>query len=156
MKDVHLIAADTYWLGGSDRRLALFENLFPIPRGVSYNSYLILDEKALLLDTVDSSVAQSWLENLTALLAGRPLDYLVISHMEPDHCAQIARLTALWPDLKLVVNAEELPHAAAVLRHRLARPAGGRGRGQHPEHRPPHPALCHGPHGALARGDGEL
>ena len=109
MKDVHLIAADTYWLGGSDRRLALFENLFPIPRGVSYNSYLILDEKTLLLDTVDSAVAQSWLENLTALLAGRPLDYLVISHMEPDHCAQIARLTALWPDLKLVVNAKTCP-----------------------------------------------
>ena len=92
MKDVHLIAADTYWLGGSDRRLAMFENLFPIPRGVSYNSYLILDEKTLLLDTVDSAVAQPWLENLTALLAGRPLDYLVISHMEPDHCAQIADL----------------------------------------------------------------
>ena len=109
MKDVHLIAADTYWLGGSDRRLALFENLFPIPRGVSYNSYLILDEKTLLLDTVDSAVAQPWLENLTALLAGRPLDYLVISHMEPDHCAQIARLTALWPDLKLVVNAKTCP-----------------------------------------------
>lgn len=109
MKDVHLIAADTYWLGGSDRRLAMFENLFPIPRGVSYNSYLILDEKTLLLDTVDSAVAQPWLENLTALLAGRPLDYLVISHMEPDHCAQIARLTALWPDLKLVVNAKTCP-----------------------------------------------
>ena len=61
MKDVHLIAADTYSLGGSDRRLAMFENLFPIPRGVSYNSYLILDENTLLLDTVDSAVAQPWL-----------------------------------------------------------------------------------------------
>ena len=117
MKDVHLIAADTYWLGGSDRRLALFENLFPIPRGVSYNSYLILDEKTLLLDTVDSAVAQPWLENLTALLAGRPLDYLVISHMEPDHCAQIARLTALFAEdpEKLKSYAELLYNQALLI-----------------------------------------
>lgn len=76
--------------GASDRRLALFENLFPIPRGVSYNSYLILDEKTALLDTTDASVTRQYLENVSHSLNGKPLDYLIINHMEPDHCANIA------------------------------------------------------------------
>ncbi len=66
------------WVGGNDRRLALFENLFPIPRGVSYNSYVILDEKTALLDTVDSSVVLQFLENVRATLGDKPLDYLMI------------------------------------------------------------------------------
>ena len=77
------------WVGGSDRRLALFENLFPLPRGVAYNSYLILDEKTALMDTVDSSITRQFLENILHTLNGRSLDYLVVNHMEPDHCASI-------------------------------------------------------------------
>lgn len=73
------------WVGGSDRRLHLFENLFPIPRGVSYNSYLILDEKTALLDTVDSSIAIQFIQNVRQTLGDRPLDYLIVNHMEPDH-----------------------------------------------------------------------
>lgn len=65
-----------HWVGGCDRRLALFENLFPIPRGVSYNSYLILDEKNALIDTVDSSISRQFLENIAHVLNGRTLDYL--------------------------------------------------------------------------------
>ena len=94
------------WVGGSDRRLALFENLFPIPRGVSYNSYVILDEKTALLDTVDSSIALQFLQNVRATLGDRPLDYLIVNHMEPDHCATIEMLLPYYPNLKIVGNAK--------------------------------------------------
>ena len=96
------------WVGGSDRRLTLFENLFPIPRGVAYNSYLILDEKTALIDTVDSSVSRQFLENIFSVLDGRSLDYLVVNHMEPDHCANIEELMFRFPDLKIVGNAKTL------------------------------------------------
>lgn len=76
---------DLYWVGASDRRLALFESVYPIPRGVSYNAYVLLDEKTVLLDTVDQSVAGQFFENLAHVLGGRPLDYIVVHHMEPDH-----------------------------------------------------------------------
>ena len=92
------------WVGGCDRRLALFENLFPIPRGVAYNSYLILDEKTALIDTVDSSISRQFFENIFATLNGRPLDYLVVNHMEPDHCANIEDLMLRFPNLKIVGN----------------------------------------------------
>lgn len=98
-----------YWVGASDRRLELFENLFPIPRGVSYNSYLLLDEKTVLFDTVDASVGKSFLENVAAALNGRPLDYLVINHMEPDHCSMIYDLVLRYPELKLIGNAKTFP-----------------------------------------------
>ncbi len=96
------------WVGGSDRRLALFENLFPIPRGVSYNSYLIVDEKTALLDTVDSSITRQFLENVYHVLAGRPLDYLIVNHMEPDHCANIEELMLRFPQMKVVGNAKTI------------------------------------------------
>ena len=83
------VTEDIIWIGGSDRRLALFENIFPIPRGVSYNSYLLKDEKTVLLDTVDRSIAGQFLENLAFALDGRNLDYMIVNHMEPDHCALI-------------------------------------------------------------------
>lgn len=92
------------WVGGSDRRLHLFENLFPIPRGVSYNSYLVLDEKTALLDTVDSSIAIQFIQNVRQTLGDRPLDYLIVNHMEPDHCATIEMLLPYYPDLKIVGN----------------------------------------------------
>ena len=99
------------WVGGNDRRLALFENLFPIPRGVSYNSYLITDEKTALIDTVDASITHQFLENIYYVLDGRPLDYLIINHMEPDHCANIEELLLRFPDLKVVGNAKTLAFA---------------------------------------------
>lgn len=102
------ITDDIFWVGGSDRRLALFENLFPIPRGVSYNSYLIMDEKTALVDTVDSSITRQFLENVYHVLNGRPLDYLIVNHMEPDHCANIDELMLRFPDLKVVGNTKTL------------------------------------------------
>ncbi len=96
------IAEDITWIGASDRRLALFENLFPIPNGVSYNSYLVLDEKTVLFDTADVSVADQFLENLRGTLGDRKLDYFVVLHMEPDHCAQINKVLALYPEATVV------------------------------------------------------
>lgn len=98
------VAEDIYWIGGSDRRLALFENLFPIPRGVAYNSYLIMDEKTVVMDTADSSITRQFIENIAHVLNGRPLDYLVVNHMEPDHCANIEELLVRYPEMKIVGN----------------------------------------------------
>ena len=100
------VSDSVVWVGGSDRRLALFENLFPIPRGVSYNSYVILDEKTALLDTADSSITLQFLENVRATLGDRPLNYLIVNHMEPDHCATIETLLPYYPNLKIVGNAK--------------------------------------------------
>ncbi len=100
------VTDDLFWIGGSDRRLALFENIYPIPRGVSYNAYLLLDEKTVLLDTVDASVSELFFENLEHVLGGRKLDYLVVNHMEPDHCASIGGVVLRYPDVKLVCNAK--------------------------------------------------
>ena len=100
------VSDSVVWVGGSDRRLALFENLFPIPRGVSYNSYVILDEKTALLDTADSSITLQFLENVRGTLGDRPLDYLIVNHMEPDHCATIETLLPYYPNLKIVGNAK--------------------------------------------------
>lgn len=104
MHITHEILPLLYWVGASDRRLERFENLFPIPHGVSYNSYLFKDTKTALLDTVDSSVTQQFLENVTYALEGRTLDYLVVNHMEPDHCANIEALVRRYPEVKVVGN----------------------------------------------------
>ncbi|MDD4850059.1 MAG: FprA family A-type flavoprotein [Gemmiger sp.] len=103
------IAQDTIYVGASDRRLAKFENLFPIPRGVSYNNYLILDEKTVLLDTADAAVSGRFLENVAHALGGRALDYIVVNHMEPDHAATLGQALNAWPGAQLVCNAKTLP-----------------------------------------------
>ena len=95
---------DTYYIGGSERRIALFENIYPLNNGVSYNSYLILDEKTALLDTVDHSIKDLFFENLEYQLNGRPLDYLIINHMEPDHASAIEEVILRHPEVTLVVN----------------------------------------------------
>lgn len=99
---VRKVTEDLYWVGANDHRLALFENIHPIPRGVSYNAYLLLDEKSVLFDTVDWSACRQLLENVEYLLDGRPLDYLVINHMEPDHGASIEEILLRYPDVKII------------------------------------------------------
>lgn len=103
------ITDDLYWVGASDRRLALFENIFPIPEGVSFNAYLLLDEKTVLFDTVDNSVGIQFLENVEAVLGERTLDYLIINHMEPDHCSLIVNLLQKYPELQIIGNAKTFP-----------------------------------------------
>lgn len=104
MNCVRKINEDLYWVGAEDRRLTLFENLFPIPRGIAYNSYLIKGEKNVLLDTVDYSVGRQFLENIKYVLNGENLDYLIINHMEPDHCSLIEELTYKYPEMKIICN----------------------------------------------------
>ena len=94
-----------FYIGGSDRRIHLFENVYPLENGVSYNSYLYLDEKTLVLDTVDESVRGTYFENIEHLLAGRKLDYLVVNHMEPDHASSIGELLLRYPDTTIVISA---------------------------------------------------
>ena len=100
------IREDLFWVGGNDRRLALFENVFPIPRGVSYNAYVLLDEKTVLFDTVDKSVSGVFFESLAHVLAGRKLDYLIVNHMEPDHAATMEELVLRYPEVTIVTNAK--------------------------------------------------
>ena len=102
------IYEDLYWVGGNDRRLALFENIYPISRGVSYNSYVLLDEQTVLLDTVDRAINDLFFENLEHVLAGRTLDYVIVNHMEPDHCASLAELVLRYPEIKIVCNVKTL------------------------------------------------
>lgn len=99
---VRNVTEDLYWVGANDHRLALFENIHPIPRGVSYNAYLLLDEQSVLFDTVDWSACRQLLENVEYLLAGRDLDYLVINHMEPDHGASIEEILLRYPKAKII------------------------------------------------------
>ena len=106
MQNITEISEDLFYLGGNDRRIALFESAFPVPRGVSYNSYLLKDEKTVLFDTVDLAVSELFFENLTYALGGRTLDYVVIHHMEPDHSASFSRLIERYPEAKIVVNAK--------------------------------------------------
>ena len=103
------IKDDLFWVGGSDRRLNLFENAYPVPNGMSYNSYLLLDDKTVLFDTVDRAIAAQFFENIEAVLSGRPLDYVIINHMEPDHCATLGELVLRYPDVKVICNAKTIP-----------------------------------------------
>lgn len=106
MECTRKVADSIYWVGGSDRRLHLFENMFPIERGVSYNSYLIMDEKITLMDTVDFSIRGQFLENIYHVLNGKEIDYLVVHHMEPDHCANIDELVVKFPNMKIIANSK--------------------------------------------------
>ena len=102
MHCVREVTENLYWVGANDHRLHLFENIHPIPRGVSYNAYLLLDEKTVLFDTVDWSVCRQLLQNLDYLLGDRPLDYLLINHMEPDHGASIEEILLRYPEVKII------------------------------------------------------
>lgn len=106
MQNIQFINKNLVYVGVSDRRTALFENVYPIPRGVSYNSYVMLDDKNVLFDTCDSSVSGQFFENVQAALAGRKLDYVVVHHMEPDHAATLMDLLLRYPEATVVTTAK--------------------------------------------------
>ncbi len=108
MHCVKKITEDLIWVGANDRRLAMFEGVYSVPKGVSYNAYLLLDEKTVLFDTVDKAVRRRFLENVAEALDGRTLDYLIVQHMEPDHSAVLEELLTRYPGIKLVGNAKTL------------------------------------------------
>ncbi len=102
MYNVRKITDDITWCGANDHRTHLFENIHPIPQGVSYNCYVLEDENTVLFDTVDWSCCRQMLENLKYILAGRDLDYMVINHLEPDHAACLEQIILIWPNVKLI------------------------------------------------------
>ena len=95
---------DLVWVGGNDRRLAMFEGVYSVPTGVSYNSYLLTDDSTVLFDTVDKAVGKVFFENLAHALGGRKLDYVIIQHMEPDHSATLSELVLRYPEVTVVCN----------------------------------------------------
>ncbi len=99
------IQEDLYWVGANNRRLAMFEGVYDVPKGVSYNAYLLTDDKTVLFDTVDASVSERLFENLEDILGDRPLDYVVVQHMEPDHSATLQQVIQHYPEVKVVCNA---------------------------------------------------
>mgnify|MGYP002544686608 FL=1 len=103
------VTEDLYWVGGNDRQIELFENIFPLVKGVSYNSYLLLDEQTVLFDTADYAIGKQFIENVMSVLNGRNLDYIVVNHMEPDHCSLIGELLLHYPDVKIIGNAKTFP-----------------------------------------------
>lgn len=103
------VTEDLYWVGGNDRQIGLFENIFPLAKGVSYNSYLLLDEQTVLFDTADYAIGKQFIENVMSVLNGRNLDYIVVNHMEPDHCSLIGELLLHYPDVKIIGNAKTFP-----------------------------------------------
>jgi len=105
MKDVTITDSILY-VGVDDKTIDLFESQYEVPNGISYNSYVILDEKVALMDTVDARGTEEWLVNLDKALAGRSIDYLVVSHMEPDHAGNIKNLIDRYPDMQIVGNAK--------------------------------------------------
>ena len=100
------VTDDLYWVGSNDRRLAMFEGVYSVPDGVSYNSYLLLDEKTVLFDTVDKAVKGVFFENIAEVLGERKLDYMVIHHMEPDHSEAIQEVVMRYPEVKIICNAK--------------------------------------------------
>lgn len=102
MHCVRKVTEDLYWVGANEHRLALFENVHPLTKGVSYNSYLLLDEKTVLFDTVDWAVCRQFIDNIAYVLNGKKLDYMVINHMEPDHAACIQEVLLRYPDAQVI------------------------------------------------------
>ena len=106
MQNISPLGNDLFYVGASDRRLSLFENVYPVPRGVSYNSYLMVDDVTVLFDTVDNAVAAQFFDNVAAALYGRKLDYVVVHHMEPDHAATLMDLLLRHPEATVVTTAK--------------------------------------------------
>ena len=111
MYNYRMVTDDLYWVGADEHRLALFENIHPLYHGVSYNAYVLLDEKTVLFDTADWAVGRQFITNVKAVLDGRPLDYLVINHVEPDHAASIEEILLRWPNVKIITT----PKAVTLL-----------------------------------------
>ena len=106
MQNIRKLDNDLYYIGCSDRRLQLFESAYKIPKGVSYNSYLLNDEKTVLFDTVDKNCSIQFFKNLEAALNGKKLDYLIVQHMEPDHAALISDVKRRFPEVTIICSSK--------------------------------------------------
>ena len=108
MYNTRTIAENIYYVGVNDRQKELFENYLPLPHGVAYNSYLLVDEKVALIDTVDVNFAHTLFAKIDAILNGRQIDYLIVNHMEPDHAGSIDLLRNKYPNVQIVANAKTM------------------------------------------------
>lgn len=155
MNGVRKVTEDLYWVGVNDKRIELFENIHPIPEGVSYNAYLLLDEKTVLFDTVDWSGCRVFLENIAAVLDGRKLDYLVVNHMEPDHAASLEEVLIRYPECKVISNEK-----AFMFMRQFGFDVDGRGRyrqrGRYKMLRQAYSDIPDGADGALAGSHGDI
>ena len=119
---VREIAENLYWIGGNDHRTHLFENIHPIPYGVSYNSYILVDKETCVFDAVDWSITRDYLDNIEHCLNGRKLDYFICNHLEPDHCSSMWELFVRYPECKVVATEKALRKRSA--RRRMPRSPG--------------------------------
>ena len=112
-----MITSDIKYIGVNDHKIDLFEGQYQVPNGMSYNSYLILDDKIAVMDTVDVNFTHEWLDNLQNALAGRSPDYLIVQHMEPDHSANILQFLKAYPKTQIVASAK----AFVMMKHFFAK-----------------------------------
>ncbi len=103
------LSEDIYYIGVNDRRTLLFENMWPLDRGISYNSYLLKGDKVAIVDTIEAGFFESWLDKVRTIIKERPIDYLIVNHMEPDHSAAIRILSELYPDMIIIGNRKTIP-----------------------------------------------
>ena len=103
------VKSDIYWVGVNDRRTALFENYWPLPKGVAYNSYIINDEKVVLVDTVEKGHMDDFFVQIKEVLGDKKIDYLIVNHMEPDHSGAIRTVLSHYPDMIIVGNKKTCP-----------------------------------------------
>ena len=147
---------DYTWVGADGRRLAMFEGVFDVPAGISFNSYLLRDEKTVLFDTTDAAVRRTFRENLLHALEGRPLDCVVVHHMEPDHTAELEELVLRFPEVQIYCSAMAKTMMTQFFGPGFQERIHVVKEGEYPLHRAAHAALYCGPHGPLAGGTDDL
>ena len=143
------VTEDIYYVGVNDHDIDLFEGQYDVPNGMAYNSYVVMDEKVTVFDTVDAHFTDEWMGNLAEVLGDRTPDYLIVQHMEPDHSANIAAFAEQYPEAKIVAN-------AMTFNMRLCgQKSDGKG-WREPFHRKAHLYLCVRSDGTLAGSYGDL
>ena len=144
------------YAGVNDHQIDLFEGQYKVPNGMTYNSYVILDEKIAVMDTVDANFTHEWLDNLDRILEGRKPDYLIVQHMEPDHAANVANFLKVYPETIIVANAKTFTMIQNFFGLEPGRTEAGGYKWRHPQPWKPQPDLCFRSHGALAGSYGNL
>ena len=142
--------------GVNDYHTTLFENQYMLEAGMAYNSYVILDDKVAVMDSVDSAVTETWMKNLEEALHGRTVNYIVVQHMEPDHSGSLMQLIEKYPEMKIVGNAKTFQMIGQFFNMDIEDKKVIVAEGRYAGIRQPHPSFHDGADGALAGSDGDL
>ena len=153
---VEKVTESIFYVGANDHDLDLFEGQYIIPNGMAYNSYVILDDKVAVMDTVDANFKHEWLDNLEQALGGRKPDYLIVQHMEPDHAANVANFLEVYPGTTVVANAKTFVMIQEFLRTGSGRAETGSREWFYIEPGKPQSYFCICTNGTLAGGYGDL